>query len=190
MIIGLNGKKESGKDTVADYLAAKHGFDKIGFADEMYRGICALFGIDLETAHAWKNSEFGIKVEISGLVHDVKLEYGEYTWREFLQRFGTDMARHIWGEDFWVDRLEKAYLTDGDTDMLVIKDVRYDNEAEMIRDHGGTVWEILRPGYNGDGHESEAGISEHLIDGELSNDASIEELHEMLDWWIKEISGG
>ena len=33
MIIGLSGKKRSGKDTVAEYLCAHYGFINYGFGD-------------------------------------------------------------------------------------------------------------------------------------------------------------
>lgn len=190
MIIGLTGKLESGKDTIADYLVEKYGFDKVGFADELYRGVCGLFGIDLEIAQAWKNPDYGIKVEITGLVSGTKLEYGEFTWREFLQRFGTEMARECWDEDFWIDRFERKYLEDSASDFLVVKDVRYNNEALCLGSHGGTIWEVLRPGKDGDSHESEAGIDERHIDGEIMNNASLEELYETLDWWMKELTDG
>ncbi len=190
MIIGLTGKLESGKDTIADYLVEKYGFDKVGFMDEMYRGVCGLFGIDLPTALAWKNPDYGMKVGITGLVANTKLEFSEFTWREFLQRFGTEMARECWDEDFWIDRFERKYLEDSTSDFLVVKDVRLNNEALCLGSHGGTIWEVLRPGKDGDSHLTEAGIDERHIDGEIMNNASLEELYETLDWWMKELTDG
>lgn len=196
MIIGLTGKLESGKDTIADYLVEKYGFDKVGFMDEMYRGVCGLFGIDLETALRWKDSQFGVKVDITSNNMSqlgpslVRVEHVHLTWREFLQRFGTEMARECWDEDFWIDRFERKYLEDSTSDFLVVKDVRLNNEALCLGSHGGTIWEVLRPGKDGDSHLTEAGIDERHIDGEIMNNASLEELYETLDWWMKELTDG
>jgi hypothetical protein len=187
MIIGLNGKMGAGKDTVADWLVQTHGFRKVGFSDEMYAGICGLFGIDLETALAWKDShKYGVTVRIRSPL----FEHVSMSWREFIQNYGTAMGRKVWGEDFWVEMFEKKYLGDQYDDgnvSLVVRDVRFNNEAALLHRYGATIWEILRPGYEGDGHESEAGIDEKHIDGELTNDGTIDELHEMLNWWMEEI---
>lgn len=194
MIIGLTGKMGTGKDTVADWLVENHEFKKVGFSDELYRGVCGLFDLTLEEALAWKDLDYDIRVEITSRNKSqlgpsgLRIEHGEFTWREFLQRFGTEMGRQVWGEDFWVERFEDRYLEE--PERLVVRDVRFNNEAELIGAYGGTVWQILRPGYDGDGHESEAGIKQRFIDGDIMNDATIEQLHEMLGWWMEELVNG
>lgn len=193
MIIGLTGKMGAGKDTVADYLVDRYQFRKVGFSDQIYDGVCGLFGIDRSIALAWKDPQYNITVQVNsiqstgpGLASFIRLEHIELTWRQFIQQYGTDMARKNWGEDFWVDLFEKKYLMN-DNQNLVVRDVRFNNEAAMLGKNGATIWEVLRPGYEGDDHESEAGIHEGHIDGELTNDGSLTELYEMLDWWMEEL---
>ena len=54
-------------------------------------------------------------------------------------------------------------------DRIVIDDVRFPNEAEMIRARGGKIWRLSRKGFepSGDSHVSEAGLPDELIDGEV-----------------------
>jgi len=54
---------------------------------------------------------------------------------------------------------------------IVIDDVRFDNEAEFIRDMGGTILEVKRTKLdeNNDTHISEAGLSENFIHGTINN---------------------
>lgn len=49
MIIGLSGKKASGKSTVANYLTQTHRYKELSFADPLKRGCKEIFGLtDLE----------------------------------------------------------------------------------------------------------------------------------------------
>lgn len=192
MIIGLTGHMDAGKDTVADYLVEEHGFRKVGFSDELYAAICALWDITPEDALEFKNMDVKVTVHCRNASQlgpsSMRIPLGEYTWREHLQRFGTEMGREIWGEDFWVERFEHKYLHRYDnSDNLVVRDVRFDNEATMLGYYGGTIWQINRPGYEGDDHESEAGISDKHIDGDIDNDGTLEELYPVLDQWMKEM---
>lgn len=191
MIIGLTGHLGSGKDTVADYLVDHYGFKKVGFSDQLYEAVEALFDIDHAAALQYKNDQ-NITV---GLYNDAALEplLVEYSFREFLQRFGTEMGRDVWGEDFWVDRFEDEYLEYErkipDNQDLVVRDVRFNNEAKLLQEYNGFVWLITRPEHDGDAHESEQGIHEGHIVGDIMNDGNLEELYETLTTWMEECYG-
>ena len=93
------------------------------------------------------------------------------TMRLFLQRYGTEAHRDIFGDDFWV----KATLPDGldhSDRLIVVTDCRFPNEAHRVHELGGYVVEV------GDGtprdelhweHESEKPLDEDLIDWHLTN---------------------
>lgn len=46
--IGLLGAKGAGKDTLAAYLIAEHGYERISFAEELYRQAAEAFNITVE----------------------------------------------------------------------------------------------------------------------------------------------
>jgi hypothetical protein len=64
---------------------------------------------------------------------------------------------------------------------VVITDVRFDNEAKAIIDAGGEVWRVTRPGWRclaeeAAAHQSEAGVSDHLIARIIDNSGSLDDL--------------
>jgi hypothetical protein len=76
------------------------------------------------------------------------------TPRGLMQTLGTEWARNTLHPDFWVEiargkverKLGTYWLRDRPGSMAVIfDDVRFANEAAMIRDFGGTVLKIVRP---------------------------------------------
>lgn len=184
MIIGLTGNMGVGKDTVADFLVTEYGYKKVGFSDVMYDAVCALWGITLEDALAYKETgSVHIRVEWNGAIPSNVLSHS-WTWRTFLQRFGTEMGREVFGPDFWVEQFAERYLFDGNSTDYVVRDVRFNNEAELITDYAGDIWHIVRPGYEGDEHVSEAGINPSYIRGDIGNDGTVEELHALLTDWM------
>ena len=98
---------------------------------------------------------------------------GSLTEREFIQNLGHG-ARLTFGDDFWVDQVlpkpginyifkdKVVWRADAalramypNTDVLVLSDLRYENEAQRVLDLGGVIWQVSRPGFFSDGHESE-----------------------------------
>lgn len=179
-LIGLNGFKGSGKDTAYGFIEASIASSdsvayRVAFADKLkYAALLALkVGPDdaLEFADQLKASG-GISVGIGGV-----FAFG-ITGREYLQGFGV-AGRAIFGVDFWVDQvlprtykeLKERY---GWVDVLIVTDVRFPNEAMRVRDLGGEVWEIRRPGEASDGHESEQRLPVGLIDCVIHNDGTLD----------------
>ena len=81
-----------------------------------------------------------------GLTHD-DIKNKTPKGRAFLQWLGV--AKREEDPDFWVKRTERQMIdltwAEPDTRILFVTDVRFLNEMEMIRKHGGLVWRIERP---------------------------------------------
>lgn len=192
MIIGLTGRYLSGKDTIADHLVAKYNFRKVGFSDVMYDAVAGLMDITVEEASSPDEFKRYAKVSIEKYNEEGKFEngLGFFTWREFLQRFGTEMGRNVFGQDFWCDMFAKKYLMVPQN--LVIRDVRFNNEANLLKSmelNTSHIWQVIRPGFEGDSHESELGIHEAYIDADVENTGTIEELLELIDKAMTEVYG-
>lgn len=200
MIVGFSGCKGSGKDTAASFLIKELGYERRGFADKLKEAVSNLFDIPLQWVDEFKNN-LGYTIDLVEVHINVcdspiqnpgggKQIYVErkadreyvYTWREFLQRFGTEMGRQTFGSSFWVDQVLPK--DERPIKNIVLPDVRFDNEAMRIIQLGGRVYEILRPGHEPDGHASEVGISKPFVHAQIANDGSIEDfrkkvLHEV-----------
>jgi deoxynucleotide monophosphate kinase-like protein len=186
MIIGLTGRKGAGKDTVGQMLVEHYDFTRIAFADKLKEAVANLFGITIEQVDELKNSPSHIRItRARGAQNSISMPYSDTItllyWREFLQRFGTEMGRNTFGEDFWVKLWLEALPDKGD---VVATDVRFENEIHAVRASGGKIIEIIRPGHEPDGHASEEPLDQYLIDEWIGNDGTIEELRAKVDFTI------
>lgn len=67
--------------------------------------------------------------------------------------------------------------THGKNDIVIIKDVRFENEANFLRNHGGIIWHIKRDkALKVISHASEMGIKVKREDIIIHNNGSLEEL--------------
>lgn len=190
MIIGLTGKRLAGKDTVANYLVEKYGYEHVSYGKKMKEAIAALFNITVEEVEDYKDDRsFSVLDRV-----EVHLEVGgiftkAFGWVEFLQRFGTEMGRNVLGEDLWLnycfpDPEQYHHASDLYRDeKLVVKDVRFENEAKRILDLGGKIIEIRREWIDekNDAHVSEAGLPSHYSEYVIANTDTIESLYKDVD---------
>lgn len=96
------------------------------------------------------------------------------TGREFLQFYGTEAHRDIFGYGFWVDAsLPLDFKHDGK--IIIFTDVRFTNEAQRIIDCGGEIWEIVRGDGKTSNHSSEKRLPASLIDRRILNNGTLEE---------------
>jgi hypothetical protein len=193
MLFGLNGFKGAGKDTIADYLVKEYDFTKLSFARLLKESAAALFGVPVDRWEEWKNDpamevliqrnlnqEIGL-ARLRGEEPPLDLPHVRMTVREFLQRYGTEAHREIFGFDFWVDQAlpEHANWQFG---RYVFSDARFENELDRIRSLGGRNIQVLRPSSDtGDGHASEVRPPDHLIDYIIDNSGSMIELYGIID---------
>ena len=204
MIIGITGFKRTGKDTLAQILteeATKRGkrVKKRAYADKLKIAAARSLGFDrseqelIDIMDAFKETaEFRIRyVESSGdqVQHDL-------TGREYLQWFGTEGARQTYGDNFWVNQVtppnldERYRLHGADVDLLVVPDVRFLSEVQSIRGtvFAGCVVKVVRDGYDGSGHSSEAGIDDAQVDFIVENNSDLahlrSEANRVLDIYI------
>jgi hypothetical protein len=71
----------------------------------------------------------------------------------------------------------RKILSHNKNDVVIIKDIRFENEAEFLRNHGGTIWHIKREqALKVISHASEKGIKVKDKDIVIQNNGSLEEL--------------
>lgn len=199
LVIGVSGTKRSGKNTFADYIK-QHLEDKgmsvkIGsWADLLKKSAYESLGVAKGASEEhkfyseWANS-FKEKFKLQ-IVNEQDIVLREISGREFLQQYGTEGHREIFGENFWVDQFWASNDFSG-VDVLIISDCRYNNEAENVLNRNGVIIKIDNPvtDNNSDSHASEQGISEHLISYHIDNDSSLERFQEKAIKLIEEIYG-
>jgi hypothetical protein len=141
MIIGICGLIGSGKGTVADFLVEQRGFTKISFADRLKDGVASVFGWDREMLEGNTDDSRAWREKVDPYW---STELGNpVTPRLVLQLFGTDCMRNGFYDGIWVSLVKKQLLENPDSN-FVIPDVRFENEAEMIRSIGGQLWRVKR----------------------------------------------
>lgn len=179
-LIGINGKKRSGKDTTYSIIASLlPGVQRAAFADKLkilgaktlgYDGsdadLIALMDQFKERGVIMANSRSEIDPQGHGGAGfwNEKPGPGSYiTGREYLQNLGKHV-RDQFGDTIWMDQVLPAAGNGESTvsierqlrerypgvECLVITDVRYPNEARRVHSCGGMVWEIVRPATESD----------------------------------------
>lgn len=113
-------------------------------------------------------------------------ERGPMTAREFLQYFGTDICRYI-KPDIWIESCIGRMQESG-TELAIVPDIRFPNEADAIKKAGGRVIRLTRSPHE-DEHESETAMNDyegfdHIIDNKsLTVDETNRTLMEVLRGW-------
>jgi hypothetical protein len=143
MLIGFMGTKGSGKDTSADYLVRTRGFIKKSFADPLKLACKQLF--------------LFTDTQLYGTIE--QKEQPDKNWfgcspRKALQFVGTELLRNNLneimpglGKNIFTHHFKLWYkkkLAANPYLCVVIADVRFQNEVDMIQELGGRVCKITR----------------------------------------------
>lgn len=181
-VIGLGGRLRSGKDAVADYLVAEHGFAKIGMSDALHLAMLALDPV-VEAEFGHPAIRYTQAIEAIGYVR-TKAQYPEV--RRLLQKLGTEVGRDMIGENTWVNITARAIDDHLYADRrVVVTGIRFPQELQMIHAFAGrTVW-LDRPSEtaapSAAAHASENGVNADDFDSILLNDGTLEKLYRRVD---------
>lgn len=130
LIIGLLGPAGAGKSTVAAYLEQRYGAVRYAFATPLKRLVQGAFDLTHEQVYGTQSQK-----------EAPDERYGGKSSRWFQQRIGEE-ARHVFGEDFWIERTLANIEADAPT-LAVIEDVRYVNESRAVKSkRHGYVWRL------------------------------------------------
>lgn len=191
LIVGLHGYQRSGKDTAAAGLTDR-GFLRVSFAEPLRE---AIYNLNPRVVAYTADNELSIAP--SQRYQKIIDTYGYEAakdhpiWgaevRNLLQRFGTECARETFWDSFWIDLADRT-IRESNAGAVVITDVRFENEAQYVRDMGGVLVNVTRPGCGPLGnHTSERPI---VCDVAVNNDSTIDDLHRRVNRAISDAVSG
>lgn len=173
-IIGLYSPGPGhGKTTVANYMRGK-GFQIVSFADPL-RGMVysLLIDLGLQPAEAWNAITTNKNIIIPAI---------GVTGRHLMRTLGTEWGRDLVCSDLW---LRSWNSRSAPHTMVVTDDVRFPNEADLIRQAGGQLWIVTseREGFApvDANHRSDGALLDYRFDYGICNDGSLGELYEQVD---------
>jgi hypothetical protein len=155
IIIGLSGRKRSGKDTVCEIIQKIcPGAKRFAFADALKRELSEATGTPISVIEKEKDR-----------------------FRLGLQWWGSEFRRGQC-ETYWVDQVVSAIdkAKEGGCPIAVITDCRFQNEGDAVREMGGSVIRIERANPSGDCHQSETAMDNYNFDYVICNRGSLQDL--------------
>jgi hypothetical protein len=169
-IIGISGYARVGKDTAATYIRGKlPNYEIASFADP----IKAMLKVGLGMTH---EQMYGNEIR-----EEIDERYG-CTPRMLMQTLGTEWGRNMIDQNIWVQAM-LAHI-DRTGNPTIIPDVRFESEAEMIRQNGKLIHIIGNRKLKSE-HSSESGI--YIQDGDLTidNTGSLDEFYLKLEKLVR-----
>ncbi len=220
-VLGVSGPASSGKDTVGNYLVSRFGWGRLSFARNLKDMCQHVFGltdwqVDDEKG---KRAEFYAPMELTFThvgailtwmsrthgsvgfpsVEERKRRYGKVkdligltltTPREILQLVGTDICRTL-VPNYHLDIVAQQLDTHPETNW-VITDVRFPNEADLLKDsYSAHVIRLERPSLDQTqgfySHASEVAMADWgKFSAVIDNSGSLDSLYEKIDHFLKE----
>ncbi|MBR6517045.1 MAG: hypothetical protein IKT40_09450 [Bacilli bacterium] len=184
-IIGFCGRCQGGKTELAN-ICEEYGYQKISFATPLKTLVANLLGCDINEVNKLKTANFDfictedvceyISKECEIPIDNVKyklLGYIFHNTREMMQIIGTDIIRQ-YNNDWHINKMREIIKPNI---RYVIDDVRFPNEANLIKELNGDLWFVVRPLFNNvSNHESENSLKWQSFDNIIINDGKLEYL--------------
>jgi hypothetical protein len=200
IVLGITGHHNTGKTTVAQLLEAHANARAMAFSDGIYAEVASAYScISIDLANrpsknqpqpqrllslAYCADPDFVQTAIEHLQGGI---YTPHSPRTILELWGSEYRRSQ-NASYWINKTRAritTLLACPCPRPIVLADVYKRNEAEMIRNMGGTIWRIERPGH--EQHTAHPTSTEHLqiqADLTLHNIADVGHLqHLVLTHW-------
>ena len=166
----------SGKDSIATTLAFEFDYIIYGFSEVMKDTIYyELTRMRFPTLNMW--------LEYCE-AHKYDQPDNEGFWvRRLLQGYGQ--FKRYKTPNFWVDKWEEE-LSNREYEKVVVPSVRFPNEALRIKDLGGLLVKVVRPGIVVDHDPSEISMNGWVPDYIIQNDGTLKELAEKVRGFMQD----
>ncbi len=179
MIVGFVGRKGAGKDTAADILVHKQGYVRTKFAQPI-KDICKI--------------AFQVPAALfDGPETETVVEKHQISPRQMMQMVGTDFFRSNIHENFWIQHFEDWVRAQPPSTRVVVTDIRFQNELDIVHRLGGLVVKIERVDGEGrhrdttDQHVTESGIDDlKHVDVFVHNDGSVQDLWDQVEHVVRQ----
>lgn len=173
ILVGLVAPRQSGKDSV------------VAIAQQMDSRVVRIALGDF------------VKAELAKLINRDPdfIENHKEVLRGLIQAYGTDYRRNLCSRTYWIDLLCKELKSVEDGKIVFVSDIRFENEAALIKEHGGLLIRVdrdTRCAEPVDAHESETWVHHCVCDAVVINDGSLADLHDktrvLMQWIHTEIT--
>nr|WP_250808757.1 hypothetical protein [Neorhizobium tomejilense] len=163
----------SGKSEVAKVLMAE-GYQSVKFAGplkDMARGLLRSMGFD----------DGVVERMIEGDLKEAVIPgFRTVTPRQIMQTLGTDWGREAIDQDLWTkvaaSKIEKLR---GQGVNVVVDDLRFPNEFDLVEELGGFTVKIVRPNPSREtGGAYEGKLKNHQFDATVHNDTTLQALRD------------
>jgi hypothetical protein len=167
LIALYSSRPQMGKSTVAEYLSGPAlwpvPFQRVKFAAPLKAMVSQLLvftGLHPDYLQAY----------LEGSHKEVPIPCLGVTTRKLLQTLGTDWGRKMISDDMWINlakvQIEK-YLKMGRN--VVVDDMRFPNEYDLIKSLGGYCVKVERPYIDGITSPHEIEVCSHSSEGQLDH---------------------
>lgn len=187
-LIGFTGRPYSGKDTCAQLLS-QHGFHRAAFADVLRHEVAEAWRIDMRllsepSTKEWPQSVLAVRrcwdlqfvKAMAAAGHDTA-EPRSPRW--IMQRWGTEYRR-AQSSRYWLDHIARWVGQQRAAGLmrLCITDVRFADEAALLRSLGGRIVQVHRPELPARDADTVTHISELSVPADVAihNDGDLEHL--------------
>jgi len=179
-LIAICGYKRSGKDTIADFLAANYGYRTIKIAEGLKNMVKNIFDF----------TDDQLENESKDLV--------DHRWgiapRRAMQFFGTEIMQHEVqkllpgiGRSFWMRKIKTTLSSASPQDKFVISDMRFLHEYEDLKEFQPFIIKVTNPSVKCiDAHCSETEFKDIPCHIEIINDGTLEALYEKVRYIINQ----